>query len=272
METTIAVEGKRVRIVHAGPDGAPVVVLLHGWAASAYNYRAVLPVLSDAGLRAIAPDLPGHGWSEAADSCSAPSTARWVESLLDALDIERCVLVGQSIGGAVALDAAVRMPGRIEASLLLSPIGFTPIRRVDLARALGFRWWHPPVAPRWMVASIVRRIYGVRGQWTARDVDEYWLPLRRREVVSAVVQSLSEFDFAPRNPARLSGVGRLVIRFGELDGLIPWERATRYASTLPGADVGVLAGVGHVPAEEVPDEIAAIIVRVVAQARGADAG
>lgn len=268
VERAVTVDGKRVRIVEAGQAKAPTVVLLHGWAASAYNYRAILPLLSEAGLRAIAPDLPGHGWSDAPASASSPSTARWVESLLDALAIERCVLVGQSIGGAVALDAAALMRGRVRATVLLAPIGFTPVHRVDLARALGFRWWHPPVAPRWMVAAIVRRIYGTRGHWTSRDVDEYWLPLRRREVVSAIMQSLAEFDFGPRDPARLAGIGTVVIRLGELDRLISRERAIRHAALLEGADVAVLPGVGHVPAEEVPDEIAATIVRL-AQAQGA---
>jgi pimeloyl-ACP methyl ester carboxylesterase len=53
-----------------------------------------------------------------------------------------------------------------------------------------------------------------------------------------------------------------VIRFGELDRLIPADMATAHASTFRRADVAVLRGVGHVPAEEAPDEVAELVTRV----------
>jgi pimeloyl-ACP methyl ester carboxylesterase len=126
------------------------------------------------------------------------------------------------------------------------------------------RWWHPSTTPRRVVAWVVRRIYGVRGQWTERDVDEYWLPLRRSDVVQAILQSVREFDFVPRDPSSVVVGGRpLVIRFGELDGLIPAEAAVKHAAQIAGADTAVLRGVGHVPADEIPEEIADLISRTV---------
>jgi pimeloyl-ACP methyl ester carboxylesterase len=265
----IIAAGERVRIVETGPEDGPAVVLLHGWGASAYNFRAILPALGRAGLRAVAPDLRGHGWSETQvppGAWTVQSMVGWVEQLLDALHIDRCVLVGQSIGGAVALDAASHLRGRVRALVLLAPIGFTTVGRIAVARALGIRWWHP-TARRWMVKLVMRRIYGSRGRWTERDVDEYWTPLRRRGVVSALLQSVREFDFTPRDPRNVHlGHCRLVIRFGELDRLIPHQSATEHANLLRRAEVDVLDGVGHVPAEEVPDEVAALIERVVREA------
>jgi pimeloyl-ACP methyl ester carboxylesterase len=265
----IIAAGERVRIVETGPEDGPAVVLLHGWGASAYNFRAILPALGRAGIRAVAPDLRGHGWSETQvppGAWTVQSMVGWVEQLLDALHIDRCVLVGQSIGGAVALDAASHLRGRVRALVLLAPIGFTTVGRIAVARALGIRWWHP-TARRWMVKLVMRRIYGSRGRWTERDVDEYWTPLRRRGVVSALLQSVREFDFTPRDPRNVHlGHCRLVIRFGELDRLIPHQSATEHANLLRRAEVDVLDGVGHVPAEEVPDEVAALIERVVREA------
>jgi pimeloyl-ACP methyl ester carboxylesterase len=117
-----------------------------------------------------------------------------------------------------------------------------------------------------MVSVMLRRIYGSRGTWTARDLDEYWLPLRRSDVVGALLQSAREFDFTPRDPESLPlGDCRLVIRFGERDRLIPHRRAVLHARRFQGADIAVLPGVGHVPAEEVPDEVAAIIARVASE-------
>lgn len=258
----ISLNGERVRLVEAGDAGGFPIVLLHGWGASAYNYRGLLKPLADAGFHAIAPDLRGHGWSStelARGSWTPEAMVDWIRQLLDALGVRACVVVGQSIGGALALDAAAGMPDRVSAVVLLAPIGFTTVKRVVLARL--FPWLSLPTTPRWIVASILRGIYGTRGQWSERDIDEYWIPLRRGDVVRAILQSAREFDFTPRDPAPLRGC-RIVIRFGELDRLIPHAVATRHASRFEGADVSVLPGVGHVPAEEVPDEIGALIKAV----------
>src|SRR5688572_11046083 len=90
----VVVDGERLRIVEAGAPGAPAVVLLHGWGASAYNFRGVLPLLARSGFHAIAPDLRGHGWSDTITSAGAYSSeamARWVMKLLDHLGVDRCV-------------------------------------------------------------------------------------------------------------------------------------------------------------------------------------
>ena len=258
----IVAGGERVRIVEAGPANGSQVVLLHGWGGSAYNFRHVLPALGDAGLHAIAPDLRGHGGSAANDLprgvFSSASMADWVKALLDELGIDRCVLVGQSIGGAIALDAASVLRERVAALVLLAPIGFTPVRRVLLTH--GPAWLYPTTTPRWVVAWVLQRIYGARASWSEHDVDEYWVPLRQPGVVRSILQSAREFDFTPRDPGALRpGDCRLVIRFGELDGLIPCRDAVAHARRFEGADVAVLRGVGHVPAEEVPDEVTALV-------------
>ena len=267
---TLHLGGELVRIVESGPAAGFPIVLLHGWGASAYNFRGVLVSLGSAGFHAIAPDLRGHGWSETQfprGAWSSEAMATWVRELLDMLGVDRCVLVGQSIGGAVALDAASSMPRRVAAVVLLASIGFTPVRRVQLARV--FSWIHPSTTPRWIVSLVLRRIYGTRGHWSNRDLDEYWAPLRRGDVVKAILQSVREFDFTPRDPKALQHVDcRLVIRFGELDRLIPARAAVQHARGFRNADVAVLNGVGHVPAEEVADEVAELILRVASEARG----
>ena len=70
--------GLRARVVEAGPlDGAPVV-LLHGWACSAYSFRHQLPALAEAGFRAVAIDVRGYGRSSATRSAAASRpTWRW---------------------------------------------------------------------------------------------------------------------------------------------------------------------------------------------------
>lgn len=265
--SVITLGSERVRIVEAGDPNAFPIVLLHGWGASAYNFRGLFGPLAAAGFRPIAPDLRGHGGSDtrlARHAWSREAMAEWMRMLLDVLEVRECVIVGQSIGGALALDAAAHMPDRVRAVVLLAPIGFTTVRRVVLARI--FPWVSFPTTPRWIVASILRDIYGTRGRWSERDVDEYWAPLRRGDVVRALLQSAREFDFTPRDPDALKDCG-VVIRFGELDRLIPHAVATGHASRFEGADVAVLHGVGHVPAEEIPGEIADLVIRAAKKVR-----
>jgi pimeloyl-ACP methyl ester carboxylesterase len=257
---------ERVRVVEAG-SGFPIV-LLHGWGASAYNFRGVMGPLAAAGYRAIAPDLRGHGGSEtklARGAWSRQAMVEWLQQLLDVLGVGDCVMVGQSIGGALALDAAAFMPNRVRAVVAFAPVGITHIKRVRLAR--WFPWVTFPTTPRWIVAGVLRDVYGTRGQWTERDLDEYWAPLRRGDVVKALLQSAREYDFAPRDPGPLKAC-RIVIRFGELDRVLPLAVAMRHASRFEGADVAVLSGVGHVPADEVPDEAAELVMQVAAEVLG----
>ena len=258
----IVLGSERVRVVEAGPGDAFPIVLIHGWGASAYNFRGVIGPLADAGYRAIAPDLRGHGGSDtrlARGAWTREAMVGWMQKLLNALGVRECVMVGQSIGGALALDAAAFMPDRVRAVVALAPVGFTVIKRVRLAR--WFPWVTFPTTPRWIVAGILRDVYGTRGQWTERDLDEYWIPLRRGDVVRALLQSAREYDFTLRDPGPLKSC-RIVIRFGELDRVLPLAKAMRHASRFESADVAVLPGVGHVPADEVPDEVTSLIVRV----------
>jgi pimeloyl-ACP methyl ester carboxylesterase len=261
----IQLGAERVRVVEAG-SGFPIV-LLHGWGASAYNFRGVIGPLAAAGYRAIAPDLRGHGGSDtrlARGDWTRQAMVEWLQKLLDALGVRECMMVGQSIGGALALDAAAFMPDRVRAVVAFAPVGFTTIKRVRLAR--WFPWVTFPTTPRWIVAGILRDVYGRRGQWTERDLDEYWTPLRRGDVVKALLQSAREYDFTLRDPGPLKAC-RVVIRFGELDRVIPLAVAMRHASRFEGADVAVIPGVGHVPADEVPHEAAELVVQVASECR-----
>lgn len=112
--------GVRFHITEAGsPDGTPVL-LLHGWPQHHYAWRHLLASPPD-GLRLIAPDLPGYGWS-------GPAPHRWqkeevasdVLALLDALAIDRVVLVGHDWGGYVGHLLALRAPERISGYLPLN--------------------------------------------------------------------------------------------------------------------------------------------------------
>ena len=108
--------GVRMAYVEAGPaDGEPVL-LLHGEPSWSFLYRHVMPVLADAGLRAIAADLVGFGRSDKPAEIGDHSYARhveWVRSLaFGALDLRGLTLVGQDWGGLIGLRLVAEHPDR----------------------------------------------------------------------------------------------------------------------------------------------------------------
>lgn len=106
----------RMAYVAAGPADGPVVALLHGEPSWSFLYRTMLPVLADAGLRAVAPDLVGFGRSDKPAEAGEHGYARhveWTRALLfDALDLRDVTLVGQDWGGLIGLRLAAEHPER----------------------------------------------------------------------------------------------------------------------------------------------------------------
>ena len=116
----VTARGVRFHVTEAGPpDGRPVLAL-HGWPQHHWVYRDLLAD-PPPGMRIIAPDLPGYGWS-------GPSPHRWAKedvvsdliALLDALGLDRVLLVGHDWGGFLGHLLVLRVPERIEGYLALN--------------------------------------------------------------------------------------------------------------------------------------------------------
>jgi pimeloyl-ACP methyl ester carboxylesterase len=102
-------------------DG-PVVVLLHGQPGSTLSWARVLPLLAERGLRVLAVDRPGYGRT-GGSAFDVFDNAAVLRDLLDAHDIDQAVLVGHSLGAAVALATAGCYPRRVQALVLVAPVG-----------------------------------------------------------------------------------------------------------------------------------------------------
>ncbi len=119
-ERHIDVEGHRVRYLTAG-EGPPLV-LLHGVGTSSGEWSWVLPDLARDHL-VFAIDLPGYDGSYEPPDYSPAFTASFVNSFLDAVGVERAVVVGNSFGGLVALHLALSEPERVSALVLSDSAG-----------------------------------------------------------------------------------------------------------------------------------------------------
>jgi pimeloyl-ACP methyl ester carboxylesterase len=118
--TRVTARGVDFHVTEAGPvEGRPVLVL-HGWPQHHYEYRELLAD-PPAGLRIIAPDLPGYGWSGAAPHrWQKEEVASDLLALLDALALQRVLLIGHDWGGFVGHLLSLRSPERFSAFMALN--------------------------------------------------------------------------------------------------------------------------------------------------------
>jgi 2-hydroxy-6-oxonona-2,4-dienedioate hydrolase len=124
----LGVGGLVSRVLECG-EGGRTVVMVHGLGARADRWRQNLPAVAQAGWRAVALDLPGHGFAEKRASFphGAPGYAAFLLEALDALEIERAVIVGTSLGGHVAATLACDHPRRIAGLMLIGATGLFPL-------------------------------------------------------------------------------------------------------------------------------------------------
>ena len=111
---------------------APVVVFLHGSGpgASGYsNFKGNYPVLVQAGYRCVIPDLIGYGFSDKPTDVDHPLSffVECVKQALDCAGVERCTVVGNSLGGAIALGLALEYPQLVEKLVLMAPGGLSEL-------------------------------------------------------------------------------------------------------------------------------------------------
>ena len=254
--------GIKVRVVENGNVDAPPVLMIHGWGCSAYIFRENMPAVAEAGFRAIALDLKGHGLSDKPQHASEYTIDALVDHLaevIDALKLQRPVLVGHSLGGSLIYHFASRHTERVRALALLSPVGLTGVPLMRLYHLLTPAFMTPimrRVKPTLIVETALRRVYGKRGRPTRRDVDEYLAPAQFPEYAGAVRALLHSYDWWAARNRPLSAVNLPAIgRWGTLDHLMPKNGMEIYVPLVPGIDLAFIPDAGHVITEETPHEV-----------------
>lgn len=259
--------GASIRVLEAGAPGGSPLLLVHGWAVTAYLWRHNILPLAAAGHRVIAIDLPGHGLSDAPQeqgSYALEAFVRSLAALLDVLGIERTAIAAQSMGGKIAVRLALDVPQRVSRLVLFGPVGFGAVPPWQVLAPLlpdlpgG---WPALVVSRRLVAFVQHRVYGKLGWFDERDVDEYWAPSQFPDVVRAQVRMLKEFDWAPWDPARLRrlDIPALVV-FGTRDRTVRPVHTEPLVAALPQGRLEWIAEGGHVVMEEAPARINALML------------
>ena len=257
------VEATGVRYVRTG-RGSPVV-LLHGIASSIYTWRHLLPELAP-DHDVIALDLPGFGGSVQPPDLAWHLYPRVVLGLLDRLGVERAMMVGHSLGGAVAVSVAEESPDRVAGLVLIDSAGFN-LAAADRPFLLRLTASIPaPVLDalprRRLVRAGLRQVFHDDSKVTDEVVEEYLAPLSRPGALVSIRSLLASrnADAAERVRHAIEGIrAPTLIVWGRQDAWAPVEHAERFAAAIPGARVVVLEECGHVPQEERPEELIRLV-------------
>jgi pimeloyl-ACP methyl ester carboxylesterase len=253
-------------------DGEPALVLLHGFAASTFSWREMLPVLGE-WRRTVAFDRPAFGLTErplpenwtgdwdAQNPYRATVQTELTAGVLDELGIERAVLVGNSAGGTAAMLAALAYPERVEALVLISPAVYGNRDRSPLVN-----WLLNTPQARHVGPLVARQIQGwgldfARSAWhdpsllTGEIWAGYQKPLQAADWDRALWEQTAAA--APSNlPQQLQALTLPVLVItGDDDRIVATAESVRLAAELPNAELVVIPNCGHVPQEECPQAV-----------------
>jgi pimeloyl-ACP methyl ester carboxylesterase len=261
----ISIDGSLCRVATSGPADGPPLLLVHGAANDCNAWRDVTPPLAAAGLRVLAPDLPGHGASHGSPLTSVESLATWMLRLADMLGLQRFALAGHSMGSLVALEAASLAPDRISHLSLLGAALPMPVSpqllemagdQSDAACRMVTLWSHTP--------GFLLSGSGGHGIWGAGKT--LAVMRRNRHTLANDLDNCNRYEGGLAAAAGVSCPSLLVL--GRRDRMTPLRSVQALASALPLPQRYEIADCGHAMMVEKPREVASAILASIAPSLG----
>lgn len=260
----------RTRAIELEGEGLPLL-LLHGFADSADSWRLVLDQMRRRGRAAVALDCPGFGSASTLghDGPVVPQLDAFVEAAVRRFARpEGIVIVGNSLGGVLALRAAQRQELPVTGVVPVAPAGlemptwFQMIQGEPVVRTLLST---PMPVPEVAVREVVGRLYRVLAFASPRGVDD------------RLVDSFTEHIRTKQDAARILATGRrllpelsdpfeldriacpVLLVWGDRDRMVKITGADRVVRECPHARLETLRGVGHCPQVEEPERVAELV-------------
>lgn len=276
------VDGTATRYLAAG--AGPPLLLIPGESSVAEEWYEVIQGLADH-HRVVAVDLPGYGYTEPITDASVPALTAFVWRFVHVLGLQRPALIGHSLGGAVAIHAALEQPGRVPALVLVNSAGLgraiNPLSILQSVTPVGdlipYLVSVLPGGPRLYVTAVA--LFGTRRPWRIHPA--WWLSQAR--VVSTPValetslrsQRAETGLFGQRNPV----LGRLrelpmptLVAWGLQDRQLPFWQGIAGRRRLRRGRLALFGCAGHLLPLEAPEELVRAVRRLLSDVGDQDRG
>ncbi len=256
----------RIFVSLTGPRQGKPVVLIHGSGAWGGLWTETSNALAKSGYRAIALDLPPFGFSDRPSShdYSRVAQADRILALVDAMNLNKPIIVGHSFGGGPAIEAVMRAPDRFAKVILVDPaLGIDapiskpllPLRSQVIREGLVATAITNPLLTKRMLQTLIYR----KDRAIPAYVAILQQPLTRSGTTSAIAQWLPYL--LQNDPHALSGHGAsykalqvpIAIIWGDKDTVTPLTQLKHLHGLVPTASVKLLHNTGHIPQVEDPD-------------------
>jgi len=254
--------GGRMALYRAGRPGAQAVLLVHGLGKpAARDWAKVIPALA-AQHTVYAVDLPGFGHSDKGNHLYSPDNfARAIDAVMAGRAQRPFVLIGHSMGGAVALAYAAAYPNRVSRLVLVDSAGVLHrsvyaefLGRVAAQRAIGMDspWFE----------QVVRSIQARAENWPARGDLALENAGVRQRVLRGDPNAISAFAMIERDFSQALRAIRAptLVVWGAQDIVAPLRTGQALAAAIPGARLTVLEGAGHAPQVQFPERFNPVVL------------
>jgi pimeloyl-ACP methyl ester carboxylesterase len=249
-------------------DSTPIV-LIHGTAASLHTWEAWVKELKQK-HRIISMDLPAYGLTgpNKTGDYSQEYYAQFIHRFLEKLGVKKCILGGNSLGGAIAWRYALNYPTEVSKLILIDAAGY-PIesKSVPVAFQLAgmpvlknlFKY----VTPRFIVQKSIENVYADKTKVEPALVDRYFDLALRAGNRQAFIERMSTFKTLLNDSTYLQIKNiktPTLILWGDKDLLIPLTVAENFHADLPNDTLVVLKNLGHTPMEENPKQSLQVLI------------
>ncbi len=271
-EHRVSLAGYGTRVLELEGEGTPIL-MFHGYADSADTWRYALAHLARTGRRALAVDLPGFG---TADSLGPePILPQLDEFAAAALRYTAgrpkvpVTVVGNSLGGCVALRLAERQGDALAGVVGVAPAGLQMTRLLTLVRrdpVLRSLLALPTPVPSAVLRAAVARLYLQLAFASPAGVDRgvvsaFTWHHRRRARVAEYLDTAHRLLPELRSPFQLKHIStRVLLIWGDRDRLVFHRGARELLETVPDSRLEVLEGIGHCPQIEAAERFAELLL------------
>ena len=254
---TIDVDGLKVHYKETGPEGAPALLLLHGFGSSLQAWDD-WSVKLEQKYRVIRLDLPGFGLTGAspAHDYSEEKDLAILTHFADKLGLEKFSIIGHSMGGKMAWTLAATQPERVQALVLMAPDGFPE------AKDIGTKPYEVPAVmglikyflPKYLVRKSIEPAFAEADALSDARVNRYYDMLRAPGVRAAILERSNQTIYTDPVPRLKAIKAPTLLIWGEQDQLIPSTNAKSYASVLSNSTTVLVPKLGHLLQEEQPEK------------------